>query len=153
MADNNAVQAFKAIIKEANIASFFNLETLELSPLGKQLKKWLPTSNAHNSQPYFYAYAENSKLYESNSWLLYAPPFKIGILLGSDILWLTKDNSFCVVNVLSLARIHRVASVHLLSFMDITEQLRKLYGYIKLGEMTGIIQRYSTRAEYERLLN
>ena len=153
MADNNAVQILKAIIEEANIASFFNLETLELSPLGLQLKKWLPTSNTHNNEPYFYAYAENSKLYQSNSWLLYVSPFKIGILLGSAILWLTKDNGFCVVDVRAVARIHRVASVHLLSFMDITEQLEKLYGYIKLGEMTGIIQRYSTKAEYERLLN
>ena len=153
MADNNAVQILKSIIEEANIASLFNPETLELSPLGLQLKKWLPTSNGHNSQPYFYAYAENSKLYESNSWLLYAPPFKIGILLGSDILWFTKDNGFCVVDVRAVAHIHRVASVHLLSFMECTEQLKKLYGYIKLGEMVDIIKRYSTKEEYERLLN
>ena len=148
-----AFKIFKAIIKEVNMASFFD-EDLTPFTSSQSMTTKLPKYVGTGQTPYLISYSIDPNLYKHSLHIFLDEKFKVGVIVGTDLVWLTSKDTLCVVNVLTVARTQRLSLLHKESLNHqpiVKAHLERLQAQIKLGEMVGIIKRYSTKEEYERL--
>lgn len=146
-----AFKIFEAIIKEVNMASFFDVD-LTPFPSSQSMATKLPKVVGQNV--YLSSFSSQPNLYKHSLHIFLDEKFKVGVIVGTDIVWLTSKDSLCVVNVVAVASTQRLTLLHkeVLDNRPIVKaHLERLHAQVKLGEMVGIIKRYSTKEEYERL--
>lgn len=147
-----AFKIFEAIIKEVTLTSFFDTD-LTPFPSSQSMATKLPRYTG-NQIPYLLSHHEHPDLYKTHLHVFIDEKFKVGVVVGTDLVWLTSKDTLCVVNVLTVARTQRLSLLHKESLNHqpiLKAHLERLQAQVKLGEMVGIIKRYSTKEEYERL--